>query len=98
VNSHDSTGCIKSELWSILHALKSDEIDLEKAEQMISALDSLRELERRELSGRLEDAIQNTPGSHRFGSANVADKPTSVETPATVVIPQNVAEKRDRAG
>ncbi len=44
------------------------------------------------------DAIQDTPGSHHFGSANVSDKPTSVDTPAAVVIPQNVADKRDRAG
>lgn len=35
-----------------------------------------------------EDAIQDTPGSHRFGSANVADKPASVGTPDNVVIPQ----------
>jgi chromosome segregation ATPase len=45
-----------------------------------------------------ENAIQDTPDSFRFGSANVADKPTSEETPAAVVIPQNVADKRDRAG
>ncbi len=45
-----------------------------------------------------EDAIQDTPGSHHFGSANVSDKPASVETPANVVISQSAIEKRDRAG
>ena len=45
-----------------------------------------------------EDAIQDTPGSHHFGSANVADKPASMAAPDNVVIPQNVADKRDMAG
>jgi len=45
-----------------------------------------------------EDFIQDTPGSHRFGSANVSDKPASVGTPDNVVIPQRALENRDRAG
>jgi hypothetical protein len=48
VNPHDTTADIAIELWSILHALKADEMDPEKAEQMISALDSLREMNKLE--------------------------------------------------
>jgi len=58
VNVHDSTGDIRSELWSVLHALKAEDMDPEKAEQMVSVLDSLRELEKLALS----QAKANTRG------------------------------------
>jgi hypothetical protein len=48
VNFNDANADIRLALWGILLDLRAGEIEPEVAEQAISALDSLRELERLE--------------------------------------------------